>query len=924
MRERIPLKENTELRFTNPEGGDMVFVITDVVGDGGSCLVYDGYYRNHGGGRNTVRIKECYPYSLHLKRKEDGTLFVEDREREVFEEYKSRMRDSFDVTNELHEASGLTNLTSGVYDRYEGNETVYVVTSYVEGTALSDVTLDSLQQAVKTVISVAKSIEKIHSRGYLYLDIKPENILIYPETTELVQLFDFDSMLRWDAEDHVSTSRIAYSQGFAPLEQRTRNRSEIGKHTDVYSLGALLFYLVFGRTPRTLDCGAEYDYSEMHYDQLCQNQVYKELTTFFHHTLQVYVKDRYPDMHEAIEQLEKIAKCAALPEVHICSTYIPEPQNVIGREEECKALWNWLQSGEKVLFVSGMGGIGKSTIVRKFLRDHEDEFDSIVYLQYKHSVVETIIDDGGFLIRGCEKEKEESAEEYFARKKKVAKRLTENSKSLLIIDNYEGIPDEFFMEILDVNWRVIVITRQDMENIGYPWYRVQELSKKNELRTLFEAYAGARIGGEDLLQFEKMVEMVAGHTLTLVLIARQMAKSYLTLSEAVQLVREHGIGAMAPEKVEYVRDGVFVYEKISSIIRRIFDVSQLSSEKRKCLKLLSIFAPYGIDIKVFRDLMEYESFDDMNELATLGWLEIQDQMVQMHPLIQEIVRQLEWTEEERRVILRELEHLPKDQESFLIENAEPLIGASDDVEPEKRMEVYDYVVYLLCQKEDYDMANQYLSRALDFAKKWKRHYIYGLYYDMLGDYYDAILNGAYDPEEPEERKWRRALWKAGQKASWHMKRSKHPKAEKLWVKYRLSHTLLLIRGMLGKPRQIKRLLVSVTSKIAQDDWKLLFFLNMAWAWYYARYEEKENDVFEYLYQAYEINEHRFVTDLDWVDDYYIPAANMMFEIGDTEQSLQFLKTAYDICSTHEEVVPYVRKMQDLILYQQEVQKESGV
>ncbi len=119
MRERKSLKRNTELRFTNREDGSMCFVVNDVVGLGGACIVYDGYYMNNTGSKNTVRIKECYPYKLHIERDEIGNLIIADKDKVKFEEYKKRVRTSFKLANELHETSGLTNLTSNVFDIYE-------------------------------------------------------------------------------------------------------------------------------------------------------------------------------------------------------------------------------------------------------------------------------------------------------------------------------------------------------------------------------------------------------------------------------------------------------------------------------------------------------------------------------------------------------------------------------------------------------------------------------------------------------------------------------------------------------------------------------------------------------------------------------------------------------------------------------------
>ena len=177
MRERKSLKPNTDIRFANHTGGEMHYVVGEVIGMGGSCVVYDGYYINNAGTRNTVRIKECYPYKLHITREENGNLIVDGNEEARFEEYKERIRKSFDIANTFHQTSGLTNLTSNVFDRYEANNTVYIVSSYTEGSTLAETELESLSDAIRTVISVSKSVEKMHDNGYLYLDVKPENVL---------------------------------------------------------------------------------------------------------------------------------------------------------------------------------------------------------------------------------------------------------------------------------------------------------------------------------------------------------------------------------------------------------------------------------------------------------------------------------------------------------------------------------------------------------------------------------------------------------------------------------------------------------------------------------------------------------------------------------------------------------------------------
>ena len=1030
MRERKSLKSNTDIRFTNHAGGEMHYVVGEVIGKGGSCLVYDGYYINNAGTKNTVRIKECYPYKLHIEREENGKLVVAENEKSRFEEYKERIRKSFDIANAFHQTSGLTNMTSNVYDRYEANNTVYIVSSYTEGNTLADTEIDTLSDAVRTVLSVSKSVEKMHNNGYLYLDVKPENVLVYDETPDLVQLFDFDSVVPMDAGKDITEYRISYSMGFAPVEQKTGKMSQIGRHTDIYSIGALLFYLSFGRAPKATDCGLDvtYDYEKLKWNTIYQQKVYRELSIFFHNTLQAYYKDRYQTVAEVIAQLECILKYADLPVPFICAGYVSNAGRVIGREWECQQIENWCSRVGQLLFVTGMGGIGKSTIVRKFASENREKFDNLIYMQYRDSIVETITDDVQFCISGYEKKEEETTREYFLRKIKAAKELTSDTKSVIILDNFVGIIDEDFLELLNVNWKIIAVTRSNMSETEYDCLEVKELSNKEEQHKLFEEHMNNTLGKEDYRKVDRIIELVAGHTLALVLIARQISKSFIDLDSALNLVTSNGFTDMAPEKIKYMQDGKEYYERISDIIIAVYNVSVLSGEKKKCLKVLSLFDVNGIEVNEAKDLLQLSSLDEIHELVEMGWLELIEKQVRMHPLIQETMHQTPWNDEYRQIAVNEMQYLfkeiklngkqeeypkklydrnkkikqnmeqsdvanklvrkmlhkkgvlgevtlerilsdevshlpdysklrvclntsrsvllhggrdevlstekvykdllfvtlinsPKDQEEYVIRNAEKLFDDKDCTNPYAIMELYDYVVYLLCQKNDYPEVGKYLDRAKAFAQKWKDNYIWGLYYDMLMDFYEELLNGAYYSDDEDEVELLNKMFVTMDKAIHFMGKSKHEMAKNLYAKYVLGKAALMVRSMPENNRKIKSLITSIKKIIEKntlDYAEVRSVYYMVWAWYYTLCEPDMKAVLMNLKEPAVINEARNISELDEVDYFYIPAANMMWEFDDIEYTLKLLDEAYKMCDAHIDELPYIRKKLDLLEHQLQV------
>ena len=241
---RIALKKGASLRFYNHDNSTVTYTIQDENGRGGSVIVYNASYEDNAGCRNLVRIRECYPFYGTLTRDETGALIAEERDIPVFREYQKKMRQSYIVSKELFYTGGLTNFISNTLNLYEANNTLYTVSTYVGGKVLSPKAAGSVKDCISLVKAAACAIRKLHDKGYLYLDVKPDNIFVLEGITEVVQLFDFDTIVPLSEikkGESVRKYRVAYSAGYAPMEQQKGWFSLLGKHTDVYGVGALLF-----------------------------------------------------------------------------------------------------------------------------------------------------------------------------------------------------------------------------------------------------------------------------------------------------------------------------------------------------------------------------------------------------------------------------------------------------------------------------------------------------------------------------------------------------------------------------------------------------------------------------------------------------------------------------------------------------------
>ena len=635
--------------------GYIPYTINREVGRGGSSIVYDASYTDNLGNYKLVRIKECYPYALRAGRSESGGLLPEDRDAQAFSEAKARQIAAYQKNHDLFSIGELTNTVANASGIYEANGTVYIVSVYMNGKTFLDFQGDSLHDCVALVRSAARVLGRIHDAGYLYLDLKPDNILTLAGSLDLVQLFDFDSMISMeDLQDAIAANdpsrlRASYTRGYASLEQQTGKLRQLGRHSDLYSLGAVLFHALWHRTPSAFDCepDAAYDYSRMTYaGGSYQDRLYRAMTLFFHKTLASYPADRYQDADEAISQLTEILTLSDDTKPWILSSPVAGSTAFYGRQAEMKALGDLLeQTGRGIASIYGMGGIGKSTLVRKYAANRAAEWDAVLWIYDQGNLAQAIGDDTLVRVNTVRRMKEESADEYLPRKIQALSSVAAEQRVLLVIDNFERAHLEQLEPFRGIGWTVLLISRERMPEGLFPAMRVEEMEEA-DLKGLFRYYAHRELEEEqDLAAFRTIIACINGHTLLTELIARQIARSYLDLQTAETMVAGMGLSDLPEEKIDYVRDQSAWQGTILRILDRLVEIHRFSGRDRACMKMLSLFSAPGIDAGLFKDLAELDSLDFVNELETAGWVKTDHRNLYLHPMMQEYVRTWPWTEE---------------------------------------------------------------------------------------------------------------------------------------------------------------------------------------------------------------------------------------------------------------------------------------
>jgi WD40 repeat protein len=123
---------------------------------------------------------------------------------------------------------------------------------FVEGLTLAQLVAKGPlppRQAATYLKTVAEAIHFAHERNVLHRDLKPSNVLV-DSATDQPRVTDFGLAKRLEDETDLTLSgQLLGSPNYMSPEQAKAKRGTVGKRSDVYSLGAILYHLLTGRPP---------------------------------------------------------------------------------------------------------------------------------------------------------------------------------------------------------------------------------------------------------------------------------------------------------------------------------------------------------------------------------------------------------------------------------------------------------------------------------------------------------------------------------------------------------------------------------------------------------------------------------------------------------------------------------------------------
>ena len=318
----MQLKQGTLL-----QGGK--YRIEKVLGQGGFGITYIATDTRFG---RQICVKEFF-MKEYCNRDQDTShvTVASEGAREQVDKYRAKFVKEARLISSMNNPHIIT-----IFDIFEENGSAYYTMEYLGGGSFKTLVEQngalSEHSALKYLSEIADALSYLHKQKVMHLDVKPSNIML--DSRGRAVLIDFGISKRYDHDGgQTSSTPVGISKGYAPMEQYNLSGvSTFSPETDIYSLGATLYFLLIGQSPKEANVINEEGLGEL------PKHISRKVRQAITHAMQPKRKDRTSSVEDFLKELPlQIEK-----PTYKTKSEVSKDKDVANIEFETKPILNYL------------------------------------------------------------------------------------------------------------------------------------------------------------------------------------------------------------------------------------------------------------------------------------------------------------------------------------------------------------------------------------------------------------------------------------------------------------------------------------------------------------------------------------------------------------------------------------------------------
>ena len=190
----------------------------------------------------------------------------------------------------------------------------YFSMAFIEGQNLAGYLKENeltVEESCLLIKEIAEAIDHAHENGLVHRDLKPANILM--DRKNRAKITDFGLAKSLDQDDGITgTGEILGTINFMAPEQAAAKNDQIDRMTDVYSLGAMLYFLCTGQPPFETDNPVDTLLRILDSEPVLANKINpkvpRDVAVICMRCLEKDPQNRYQTASELVEELDRFLK----------------------------------------------------------------------------------------------------------------------------------------------------------------------------------------------------------------------------------------------------------------------------------------------------------------------------------------------------------------------------------------------------------------------------------------------------------------------------------------------------------------------------------------------------------------------------------------------------------------------------------------